>query len=44
MTGHGSMELSQRGTQIGINEMLLKPLHSRDLAESLARAFGSVPS
>jgi PAS domain S-box-containing protein len=44
MTGHGSLELSQRGTQIGINEILLKPLHSRDLAESLARVFASVPS
>ena len=44
MTGHGSVELSQRGTQLGIGEILLKPLHSRDLAESLARAFGSVPS
>jgi PAS domain S-box-containing protein len=42
MSGHGSLELSQRGTQIGISEILLKPLHSRDLAESLARAFGSL--
>ncbi len=41
MSGHGSLELSQRGTQIGINELLLKPLHSRNLAESLARVFGS---
>jgi PAS domain S-box-containing protein len=40
MSGHGSLELSQRGTQIGINELLLKPLHSRNLAESLARVFG----
>jgi CheY-like chemotaxis protein len=43
MSGHGSLELSQRGTQIGINEMLLKPVHSRSLAESLARVFGSLP-
>jgi PAS domain S-box-containing protein len=41
MSGHGSLELSQRGTQIGINDLLLKPLHSRNLAESLARVFGS---
>jgi PAS domain S-box-containing protein len=39
MSGHGSLELSQRGTQVGITEILLKPLHSRDLAEALARAF-----
>ena len=43
MSGHGSLELSQRGTQIGINERLLKPVHSRSLAESLARVFGSLP-
>jgi PAS domain S-box-containing protein len=43
MSGHGSLGLSQRGTQIGINEILLKPLHSRNLAESLARVFGSLP-
>jgi CheY-like chemotaxis protein len=42
MTGHGDLQLSQRGTQIGISEILLKPLRSRDLAESLARVFGSV--
>jgi FixJ family two-component response regulator len=42
MTGHASVEMSQRGTQIGIGEILLKPLHGRDLAESLARVFGSV--
>jgi PAS domain S-box-containing protein len=44
MTGHGSLELSQRGMQVGINEILLKPLHNRDLAESLARVFGSTAS
>ena len=43
MSGHGSLELSQRGTQVGISEILLKPLHSRDLAESLARVFESLP-
>jgi PAS domain S-box-containing protein len=43
MSGHGSVELAQRVTQIGINELLLKPLHSRNLAESLARVFGSLP-
>jgi nitrogen-specific signal transduction histidine kinase/CheY-like chemotaxis protein len=42
MSGHGSLELAQRGTQIGINELLLKPVHSRNLAESLARVFGSL--
>jgi PAS domain S-box-containing protein len=42
MTGHGSVELSQRVAQLGINEMLLKPLHSRDLAEALAQLFSKV--
>jgi hypothetical protein len=28
--------------RFGINEVLRKPLHRRDLAESLARAFGSL--
>jgi PAS domain S-box-containing protein len=43
MSGHGSLELSQRGTQIGVNELLLKPVHSRNLAEALARVFGPPP-
>ena len=42
MTGHGSVELSQRAAQLGINEILLKPLHSRDLAEALARVLPKV--
>ena len=42
MTGHGSAELSQRAAQLGINAILLKPLHSRDLAEALARVLPKV--
>jgi PAS domain S-box-containing protein len=41
MTGHGSASLSRRSAQIGINDILLKPLHARDLAEALARALAT---
>jgi CheY-like chemotaxis protein len=44
MTGHGSVELSQRAAQLGVHEILLKPLHSRDLAEALARVLPKVPA
>ncbi|HEX4377733.1 MAG TPA: ATP-binding protein [Steroidobacteraceae bacterium] len=42
MTGHGSAELSQRVTELGVQEILLKPLQSRDLGEALARALTKV--
>ncbi len=42
MTGHGSAELSQRVTELGINEILLKPLQSRDLGKALARVLTKV--
>jgi len=37
MSGYGGPQLAQRAAAIGINEVLRKPLQSRDLAESLAR-------
>jgi DNA-binding NtrC family response regulator len=42
MTGYGGTQLANRATDIGVNEVLRKPLHRRDLAESLARALESV--
>jgi PAS domain S-box-containing protein len=41
MTGYGSTQLANRATDIGVNEVLRKPLHRRDLAESLARVLES---
>lgn len=41
MSGYGGAQLTSRAADIGVNEVLRKPLHSRDLAESLARVFGS---
>jgi PAS domain S-box-containing protein len=39
MTGFGGVQLASRGADVGVNEILRKPLRSRDLAESLARAL-----
>jgi FixJ family two-component response regulator len=41
MSGHGGPQLEKRAAAIGVNEVLHKPLHSRDLAESLARVLGA---
>ena len=41
MSGYGGAQLTNRAADIGVNEVLRKPLHRRDLAESLARALGS---
>jgi CheY-like chemotaxis protein len=38
MSGHGGPQLAKRAAEIGVNEVLHKPLQRRDLAESLARA------
>ena len=40
MSGHGGAQLAKRAAEIGVNEVLRKPLHRRDLAESLARVLG----
>jgi len=42
MSGYGGAQLTNRAAEIGVNEVLRKPLHSRDLAESLARVLGSI--
>ena len=41
MSGYGGELLSSRAAEIGVSEVLRKPLHRRDLAESLARALRS---
>jgi PAS domain S-box-containing protein len=40
MSGRAVACVVERATQIGINEVLRKPLHARDIAESLARILG----
>ena len=42
MTGYGGSQLANRAAEIGVNALLRKPLHSRDLAESLARVLQPV--
>jgi PAS domain S-box-containing protein len=42
MSGYGGAQLAKRAAEIGVNEVLRKPLQGRDLAESLARVLGSV--
>jgi PAS domain S-box-containing protein len=41
MSGYGGAQLTNRAAEVGVTEVLRKPLHRRDLAESLARALGS---
>jgi PAS domain S-box-containing protein len=43
MSGYGGTQLTTRAAAIGVNEVLRKPLHRSDLAESLARILGSPP-
>jgi len=42
MSGYGGSQLANRAAEIGVNAVLRKPLHRRDLAESLARALKPV--
>jgi PAS domain S-box-containing protein len=42
MTGYGGTQLADRAADVGLSEVLRKPLHRRDLAESLARVLESV--
>jgi CheY-like chemotaxis protein len=42
MSGNGGAQLKQLAGAIGANEVLRKPLQSRDMAESLARVLRSV--
>jgi PAS domain S-box-containing protein len=41
MSGYGGTQLTNRAAEIGVNEVLRKPLHRRDLAEALARVLGT---
>jgi CheY-like chemotaxis protein len=41
MSGNAGAQLMQRAGEIGVNEVLRKPLQSRDLAEALARVLGA---
>jgi PAS domain S-box-containing protein len=41
MSGHGGPQLEKSAAAIGVNDVLHKPLRSRDLAESLARVLGA---
>jgi PAS domain S-box-containing protein len=41
MSGYGGPQLATRAAEIGVNEVLRKPLHRRELAESLARVLES---
>ena len=43
MSGHGGVPLANRAAEIGVNEVLHKPLQRGDLAESFARNLKSVP-
>jgi PAS domain S-box-containing protein len=42
MSGHGDARLLRRATEMGVDEVLRKPLHGREIAQSLAKLFGSV--
>jgi len=42
MSGYGGTQLTARSAAVGVNEVLRKPLQSRDLAESLARVLEPV--
>jgi PAS domain S-box-containing protein len=41
MSGHGGAQLTEHAAAVGAQEVLHKPLQSRDLAESLARVLGA---
>jgi PAS domain S-box-containing protein len=41
MSGRAVAQVVERATDIGVNEVLRKPLHGRDIAESLARVLES---
>jgi PAS domain S-box-containing protein len=43
MSGHGGAELTERAAAVGAQEVLHKPLQSREVAESLARVLGAAP-
>ena len=42
MSGYSGGRLAERASSAGVNDVLRKPLESRDIAESLARVLGSL--
>jgi CheY-like chemotaxis protein len=40
VSGHGGTQLAKVAAEVGVNELLRKPLQRRELAESLARVLG----
>lgn len=42
MSGHGDAQLAKRAAAVGVNEVLRKPLQTRDISEALARVLGAV--
>jgi FixJ family two-component response regulator len=42
MSGHGDERLARRAKDAGVDDLLRKPLHGRDIAAALARSLGSV--
>ena len=42
MSGYGGSQLANRAAEIGVNAVLRKPLHNRELAEALARILQPV--
>jgi DNA-binding NtrC family response regulator len=41
MSGYGGAQFTNRAAEIGVNKVLRKPLHRRDLAEALAHVLAS---
>jgi YesN/AraC family two-component response regulator len=41
MSGWGGAQLVKRAAELGVDEVLRKPLHRRELAESLSRVLGT---
>jgi CheY-like chemotaxis protein len=41
MSGHGDAQLASRAEEVGVDEVLHKPLHGRDIAHALANLLGS---
>jgi DNA-binding NtrC family response regulator len=42
MSGHGAAELLEEAHRVGVQEVLRKPLHGRDIALALGRLLGPV--
>jgi PleD family two-component response regulator len=40
MSGRADSSLVDRAAEVGVNEVLRKPLHRREIADSLARVLG----